>query len=536
MARVAQEQASWRRDAIGLAGLLGLAAAIRVLAWSRTTVLFNDGPVLLSIAQAMGEGRWDEVFAHPFHPLYPLSVWLLGQGSLDPEVAGVVVSIAGGLLSIAALHVFWRTLFDRQVAWLGAWVVALHPSAVDFSSDVMSDGLYVGLYLAGLAALARAVMRPALRPALLAGVFSGLAYWVRPEGVGLLIVALVLLGLRAMRDGAERRRWLGALAGLLLVGVLLASVYVAVVESRTGEAALTRKKSIRGLVTGGAALPSSVLETPERRIAAGAEASTVLLPELAVRADGPGTRRPPRSLLGFAEANLRVLRTASAAIRYELLPFVLLGLLALRGRESPWCRGVIVAPTLLYFGVLVLLVWGAGYVSRRHTLALVLPWIGHAAVGWRWAAGRLASKAPRWGDRVAAAGAPRWMVLALVMLLVVAWLPRDLRVRRGDRAAVRAAAEWLAEVHPDSGAVAAQKLRVAYYARAPFVPLPPGTDGQLRAILEQRGARWVVIDQAKLGDHTGLAEGLGGWLRPLHRIERAGHTALVLEVTPRAAG
>jgi hypothetical protein len=536
MARVEQEQASWRRDAIGLAGLLGLAAAIRALAWSRTIVLFNDGPVLLSIAQAIGEGRWDEVFAHPFHPLYSLNVWLLAQGALDLEVAGVLVSIGGGLLSIAALHAFWRTLFDREVAWLGSWIVALHPSAVDFSSDVMSDGLYVGLYLTGLAALARAVMRPALGPALLAGVFSGLAYWVRPEGIGLLLVGVALLGLRAMSDRAARWRWLGGLAGLLLVGVLLASVYVALVDARTGEAALTRKKSIRGLVTGGPALPSSVLEAPERRIVADADSSTVLLPELAVRADGPGARRPPRRVLGFAEANLRVLRTASAAIRYELLPFVVLGLLALRGRESPWRRGLILAPTLLYFGVLVLLVWGAGYVSRRHTLALVLPWIGHAAVGWRWAAGRLASQAAVWGGGAGAERAPRWIALALVALLVVAWLPRDLRERRGDRAAVRAAAEWLAEAHPGSGAVAAQKLRVAYYARAPFVPLPPGTDGQLRAILEQRGARWVVIDQAKLDDHTGLSEGMGQWLRPLHRIERAGRTALVLEVAPRAAG
>ena len=90
-------------------------------------------------------------------------------------------------------------------------------------------------------------------------------------------------------------------------------------------------------------------------------------------------------------------------------------------------------------GVLVLLVWGAGYVSRRHTLALVLPWIGHAAVGWRWAAGRLASQAAVWGGGAGAERAPRWIALALVALLVVAWLPRDLRERRGDRAAVRAA-------------------------------------------------------------------------------------------------
>jgi hypothetical protein len=83
--------------------------------------------------------------------------------------------------------------------------------------------------------------------------------------------------------------------------------------------------------------------------------------------------------------------------------------------------------------------------------------------------------------------------------------------------------------------MAGQKLRVAYYAGAPFVPLPSGREGALESSLRERGARWIVIDAEKLGDHLGLSEGIGAWLKPLHRVEARGRVAVVLEIRPEAA-
>jgi hypothetical protein len=260
----------------------------------------------------------------------------------------------------------------------------------------------------------------------------------------------------------------------------------------------------------------------------------LVLPELAVRADGPGASPPPRTLLGLLEACGRVARTASAALRYEVLVFVVVGgALVLREPRPRWRERVIAVPIVLYGGVLVLLVWSAGYVSRRHALPFLLPLVGLAAVGWeRGGSTILDRRGLALGDRRRRA---RWIVGALVVTLVLAWGPRDLRLRRADRAAVRAAAEWLAVHHPDSGAVAAQKLRVAYLAGAPFVPLPSGRDGLLEAQLRQRRAHWIVIDEDKLGDHLGLAEGVGKWLEPVHRSEAGGRGALVLEIVERPA-
>jgi hypothetical protein len=258
------------------------------------------------------------------------------------------------------------------------------------------------------------------------------------------------------------------------------------------------------------------------------------LPESAVRADGPGPRRPPRSFAGAAEAVWRVLRTSLAAWRYEVCVFLVLGLWLERRRLRFWREAALVAPVLLYSGVLVLLVWGAGYVSRRHALVPGLAWIGFAALGWRALAGGAIGRffsAPT-GD---GARLRRSICAGLVLVLLVAWGPRDARVRRLDRASVRAGAEWIARTHPQGAPVAAQKLRVAYYAKGPFVPLI-GDDGHgLEALLRARRARWVVIDEAKLSDHPGLEQGIGSWLGVVHRARSQGRTALVLELRPPPA-
>ena len=528
-------QDGWR-----LALLLAAAAVLRGVAWRQTAVIFNDGPVFLGMAEAILEGRWDEIFAHPYHPLYPALVALVSLASIELESAAVAVSIAGGLLSIVAIFLFVRRAFDRELAWLAAWTVALHPWAVDFSSDVMSDGLYGGFYLMGFAALAALVDRPRLPLALACGAAAGLAYLVRPEGVGLLVSAVVLFGVRAIDRPESRGRSLacGLAVGIAAMAVM-APLLLSVAE-QTGEIALTQKKSLLELATGEARVerPTTAPRAPqivEQRSRSG-EARRIPLPISSERADGGGAVTPPRTLLGVLEAISRAGRTSLAALRYEIALMVLIGLWSIRSRLQRLREWTVAVPTALYMSVLVLLVWGAGYVARRHALAALLPLVGYAVVGWR--ALHFAfidSLVARGLASAAGLKSPRFVCFGLALLLCVVWGPRDLRARRDERVAVRAAAEWLADRGGAGSRVAAQKLRVAYYARADYVPLPSGNFGSIEAILRAQDVDWVVIDADRFDDHSGLAEGAGSWLRTVHSVERSGHLALVLEMLPKPA-
>ncbi len=517
------------RDGLGLSAILFVALAVRTIAWSRTAVMFNDGPIFLAMAEAIGAGRWAEILAHPYHPLYPALIALVGLFPIHLETAAVTVSILGGLLSVVAIFLFVRDAFGRDIAWYAAWIVALHPLAVDFSSDVMSDGIYIGFFLLSFVAMARMVDHPTVINTLFCGVGSGLAYLVRPEGAGLLVAGVVLLGVRGFFDRAEIRRLVLACAGLLVAGAVVMVPFVMAVGHETGEFVLTQKKSISSLV-------GAPEELRQARRASAQLSAPLPLPELAIRADGEGASRPSRNMVGFLEAIVRVGTTSLAALRFEVFGFAVLGLYAFRSYRKTLCEWTIGLPIALYSGLLVLLVWGAGYVSRRYALPPWLPVIAFSALGWKSLYATIVDRSvARGSSLLARLRTPRATGVVLVVVLVIAWGARDLRPKRLDRAPVRAAAEWLAINHPKSGPVAAQKLRVAYYAGAEFVPLLSGNDGRLAHQLRSRHVRWIVIDDAKLNDHRGLEDGIGSWLQRVHSVSSGGRTVLVLAVDPEPA-
>lgn len=528
--------------AAGLVLLFGVAAALRVYAWHQTSVLFNDGPIFLALADALRAGRVVDVLAHPFHPLYPAAIaGVQAATGLTGEWAAVGVSIFGGLLAIAGVGAAVACAFDRALGWVAAWTVALHPWAVDFSSDVMSDGLYAGLFLVGFAGIVSWNARPTFAAAMLAGGATGLAYLTRPEGLGLLVVAAAVGALAAWRRPAARRRLLATGGvGLLVLGAL-AVPFVIGLSDGSGDLTLTRKKTLEGLTAGHPTVP---IPSPPARDAAGAtsprageprsvRASTdpLPLPRSSERVGERAYDLPPRSVIGALEAVSRALRTALAAFRYEVALFAVLGLVALRGRVRLDREALFALPAVLYTGLLVLLVWGAGYVARRHALAAWLPLVAYAALGWRHVAERSLDRAlGRATEARPRRGTARAVVAALVGVLVVVWGARDLRPRRLDRAPVRAAAEWVAAHAGEGRAVAAQKLRVAYYARGRHVPLPSGKTVPIEATLRAAGAEWLVIDEQRLDDHHGLAGGIGDWLQLAHLESGEGRRVLVLEI------
>ncbi|MFP6656225.1 MAG: glycosyltransferase family 39 protein [Myxococcota bacterium] len=519
----------------GLAGVLLVALAIRAFAWTQTAVLFNDGPIFLALAEAIGEGNWAAVLAHPYHSLYPALIALVATFGVELEAAAIAVSIGGGLTAVAALYWFVRDFFGREEAWLAAWILALHPWAVDFSSDVMSDGLYLGVFMVAFACLVRLVDRPTVKRALACGVSCGLAYLARPEGGGLLLVSAGLLALRGFRDRRSLRALGVPMIALFFAGLIVIGPYVFGVSRVTGEWTVTQKKSISKLLAD-PSRPEIVLERDRERVRLERVGEVLPLPESAIRIDGPGAKRPDRSGFGVFDAILRVETTALSAFRWELMLLALIGVFAGRSNRNTHRDRAIMLVMACYFGLLVLLVWGEGYVSRRHALPPFLPLIGYSAVGlkvlWLMGTERLLGTESAWPFRLRES---RILGMTVLVSLVLGWGIRDLRPRRHDRVPVRAAAEWLAVHRPGAGPVAAQKLRVAYYAGAKFVPLLAGDDGRLEAQLRERGARWVVIDHSKLADHQGLSEGIGDWLRVVQTSAVEGREALVLSIEPPAA-
>jgi 4-amino-4-deoxy-L-arabinose transferase-like glycosyltransferase len=513
-----------------LAGLLISACIVRSIAWARTTVLFDDGPLFLYMAEAMRAGEWSAVLRHPYHPLYSLLTWgvspLVGG---DLEQAGALVSILAGTAAVAALFVFLRDAFGPSAAFLGGLMLALHPFAVEFSSDVQSDGLYLALLLFAICLLWRAIEREDRVLACAAGAASALAYLVRPEGLGVTAIGALAGGLLALRRSwrlPQAALWLAALG---LGTALVAGPYVVALRQETGVWSLTQKKSLGALLS----LSAGRSGAEEALAQPGPEAASLPLQKSLTLASRLTNWRELPITDRLVPAYSELWKAAVSGIRVEGIVLVLLGIFSVRGR--PGRRGWFVFSFVALYGALLYaLAMNSGYVSRRHALPPLVLLLGYAGLGSVVFCGALVDAWSRLSSRRPHAGREAAALATATVLIAAMWLPRDLRSRRDERLAERLAAEWLRAEDPEVQSIGAGRLRVAYYAGAEFVPIPPlgtpGASAPLLGYLQALGARYVIIDEAVAAEHGGLVQAREGGMQLMHREHARGYSAAVFSV------
>jgi 4-amino-4-deoxy-L-arabinose transferase-like glycosyltransferase len=542
--REALPHAALRHERLLLALCAAVAVALRYARWERAAVLFNDGPVFIALAERTAAGSPETLLQHPFHPLYPLALAALealgAPFGLGPESAGALVSALSGGGAVIALHALVKRAFGPREGLVAAWLLALHAGAVDTSGDVQSEGLYLALFLAAVAALWRATEEGRGGAALAAGVCSGLAYLTRPEGLGVALVGIGLLALRALRGQLAPARAAALALAVAIGAAALALPYAGALSHQSGELLLTRKKSVSWVVgaagpggPGGLATGQAGMEAPklrEHHEPAPPPPRAAARRGRAVPAEPAPAPDPYDSLVapawtarGAGAAFFDLVDDTLSALRPEMTALVLLGVFALRGR--PGRRAGFFAALLAAHGVLLFaLAMNVGYVSERHALPPVLLLLGYGAAGTLWLGAALGGLGAA-GD--AAAKRARIATAGLLALVALVCLGKTLRKPEGlDDLAERRAAEWVAERAPGS-VVAARKRRVAYYARGPFVQLRPKTRAGFERYFGDHGVGYVVVNRVDVEEYVGLDDLVGASLREVQRVEAAGQVALV---------
>ena len=223
--------------------ILVLAFALRAIMAVRTSVMFEDGPHFLGVAKLFASGDWAGALSHPYHPLYSAFTAVVERLVHDWEVAALSVSVIAGTAAVLALYLFLREASDPPSAIFGAFLLAISPYGVRFTSDIESEGIYLVFFLAGVALLFRGLARGEFRALVAAGVSAGLAYLARPEGAGLVLVGMGLLVARAHGDGWRAGRLLGACAALAGGAVIVAAPYLGVLMQQRGALVLSGKKA-----------------------------------------------------------------------------------------------------------------------------------------------------------------------------------------------------------------------------------------------------------------------------------------------------
>lgn len=237
---------------LGLALLLAFVLQVSVVA--RSPAIENDGIVFIGIAKELLQDPLAAVRGHNQHPGYPAMILASRGLVLGPAWSDQVASwtlpaqlATGlcGLLSVAAVWMLARHFFNGRIAAVTAILFAAMPVFRQNAADAMSDSPHLLFFV--LAAWTAAVGFERWRPGwfLGAGLASGVAYWIRPEG---LLVAGASGALLACfffsRRRPDRRVLVLCLLALAASSVTVAAPYV-IIKGR-----LTSKKDLLQLFRG----------------------------------------------------------------------------------------------------------------------------------------------------------------------------------------------------------------------------------------------------------------------------------------------
>jgi 4-amino-4-deoxy-L-arabinose transferase-like glycosyltransferase len=212
-----------------LIGVFALALFVRLI-----NIAFLDGNLAffaeqdaftywgLGAALAKSDGFWPTLLAMtdrmPLYPLLLADVWATFGDA--PRVVAIVQAVidAGTCVLIAALG----GLISPRVGLIAGIIAAFSVTLVVFSTQILTDTLFLFFVALMLLAGARFLLRPTLPLALVAGLAGGLGVATRPVLAPLLLAAVPVVFLVALR--ARRRAAPALLATVLFVVAVAAPV------------------------------------------------------------------------------------------------------------------------------------------------------------------------------------------------------------------------------------------------------------------------------------------------------------------------
>ena len=466
-----------------------LALMVRAIGIIRTDPVAFDSAVYFEMAQFVRAGAWNNVFAYPYPPLFPLLIAGLEKLGVPTEVAGLFWSCGLNLGVLLPLFFITRKLAGRQAALGAALLWAVHPYAVRLSIRALSDSPTVFLAALSLWLGLWAHENKKRFLSLVAGMLSGLAYLSRPEGmeaaIGLAFLYVFQPEPTSPIDTAPRLPARIVWALMPLIGwALVASPYVAHLSIREGALTLSKKKSVQAML-GSLAAPALEQENSPPN---GGEETSAAKPAPTEHPTVP--RAPARS--GWLWRTAHNIYIFQQPLHNGVYPVVLFlaawGVIALRcGKISAERSVLMLLAGLAGLHLLILLgvalQSGADYLGGHHFFLLLLYLLPFAGVGLAAAVMDVRARFPQVSWAPAA-------VLALAFLLVV---PASLRTRDDRGKSLRLAGLWVREQAPHENRVVAKSPKFAFHAGAHRIPL----EGDYKTVIDQarkQGARFVGSD------------------------------------------
>jgi len=228
--------------------LLIISFSVRIYLSVFTYVIKNDSVAFMQNAKFFESGDFSSGLGHDYHPLYSLIMAVLYKVVPNMELSGTIVSVFLGTLTVIVFYLIGKSVFDRKISFASSIVLAFHPYAVRFSSDIISESTYFFFFISAFGLGYFAITNRKLLLFSLTGICAALAYLTRPEGIGIIIIVVFWCALK----GCVKIKvlWKEKLVSILVLVVsflVFSMPYLVFIKKEVGSWSLTKKKSVSDL-------------------------------------------------------------------------------------------------------------------------------------------------------------------------------------------------------------------------------------------------------------------------------------------------
>jgi 4-amino-4-deoxy-L-arabinose transferase-like glycosyltransferase len=200
-------------------------------------------------AEYFANGDFLSGLGHDYHPLYSLIMAGLYKIVPNMELSGTITSVFFGTLTVIAFYLIGKGVFGQKIAFVSSIILAFHPYAVRFSTDIISESTYFFFFTSAFGLGFFAITRGRLLLFALTGTCTAFAYLARPEGVGILFI---VIGWCLLKDCVRIKMvWKEKLVSILILVIsflAISSPYLIYIKNETGAWHLTKKKNVSRIV------------------------------------------------------------------------------------------------------------------------------------------------------------------------------------------------------------------------------------------------------------------------------------------------
>ncbi len=451
---------------------VGVTFALRLYAVLMAQGIANDSVAYGFMARDFLRGNFSKGFTSPAPPFYPFLIYLFSADSSSIELTGRFISLFFGTFTIIPLYYLVKETIGPKEALCSALFYTFHPYLVTFSGMLLTESTYWGLLVLSVYFFWKGLKKEEILGIIWSGIFLGLSYLTRPEGVGYILVYSIWV---ILNRGVPKRLF----CKFLHIGILILTVsffvipYMISIHRETGQW-LISKKAID--------TQSQFLKRDKENI----DAQENFKKDSMIKKNSIIINLMRNVFKFFPFVTYYYFR----AYHYSLWLFLFFGLIRTRKRVVDY---ELFIASLILFHLLSLSTFIPSTIRLSvPVIPLSLFWAGTGVI-----------EIKKYLERTKIPNSEK-VVTLLVLLMILVQLPQGLKPERRHRAEQKRVGEWLKKNTPSDAIIMSNSPQEIFYADRELVMMPPGIPirgipsrsySEIIDYAKKNGVRYILVNK-----------------------------------------